>query len=202
MSTPGSGRRTSSRGSRPAGRSGPGRTTRQGRPRAAAARPQAPARTEPRARLTSRAAILVLIVALLAVSASSLARAYLQQRHHLDDVQARITASESAIERLEDEKSRLDDPAYVEQQARELGFVRPGEKPFVVLDGGDPLDVESTLSDPSTVDPAEPRAWWDDAWGTMKVAGNPPRRTDPLPQTKITDPEGAPTDEPTDQDSE
>ncbi len=169
--------------------------TRGSRPRATPARPGPAPRPEPRARLTSRAAILVLIVALLAVSASSLARADLQQRHHLDDVQARIAASQAAIARLEDEKARLDDPAFVEQQARELGFVRPGEKPFVVLDDGRPFDVESTLTDPSSIDPAQPEAWWDDAWTTMEVAGNPPRRTDPLPQTKITDPEGAPTEE-------
>jgi len=134
----------------------------------------------------------VLVVAVLAVSYASSMRAYLQQRDSLDDVQQRISSSEAAIAGLERERKRLDDPAYVEQQARELGYVHPGETPYVVLDGGDPLDVTSSLSDPTTVDPAEPQAWWDDAWGSVLVAGNPPRRTDPLPQTKITDPEGAP----------
>ena len=137
----------------------------------------------------------MLVLAVLTVSYASSMRAYLQQRAQLDDVQQRIDASEAAIARLEEEKRRLGDPAYVEQEARELGFVRPGEKPFVVLEHGDPLDVEATLSDPSAVDPAEQVAWWDDAWTSVRVAGNPPRRTDPLPQTKITDPEGAPTEE-------
>ena len=43
--------------------------------------------------------------------------------------------------------------------------------------------------------PTEPPAWWDGAWETVVIAGDPPRRTDPLPQTRITDPEGAPPEE-------
>jgi cell division protein FtsB len=203
MSTSGRDRRTPSRGARPAGRgSGPGRTSRPRRTTAAPARDRGRAgragtgvAPRPRPRLTSRAAILIVVLAVLAVSYSSLGRAYLVQREHLDDVQARIAASEAEIERLERERKRLDDPAYVETLARELGFVPVGEKPFVVLEDGEPLEVEAELSDPSTIDPAQPPAWWDDAWESVRIAGNPPRRTDPLPQTKITDPDGAPTEE-------
>lgn len=197
----GGGRRTPSRGSRPAGRGGPGRGTRPTRSRSAdsgsrspAARPVVEAR--PRPRFTSRAAVLVVIVAVLAVSYSSLMRAYLQQRDHLTDVQARIDASEASIDSMQDEIERQQTWAFVEQQARALGYVNPGERPFVVLEDGEPLDVEASLNDPSQIDPAEPVAWWDDAWTTMEVAGDPPRRTDPLPATEITDPEGAPTDGP------
>ncbi|MFB9313574.1 FtsB family cell division protein [Nocardioides plantarum] len=197
MSTSGSGRRTPSRGSRPAGRGGgPGRA-RTPRPRTTpvATRGAAPAAARPSPRLTSRAAILVLVLAVLAISASSLARAYLPLR---DGMQANIEgnrAKEARNAEMEREIARQSTDEYAEQELRKLGYVRPGEVPYVAVDGGKPLDVEARLSDPSTVDPAEPKAWWDGAWQSMKVAGNPPRRTDPLPQTMIKDPEGAPAEE-------
>ncbi|GAA5154080.1 hypothetical protein GCM10023340_36990 [Nocardioides marinquilinus] len=165
------------------------------RPRPTPRQPARPPRRS-RPRLTSRAAVLLILVAVLAVSYASSLRAYLDQRSHLDDVQARIADSRAAIEALEREKERLDDPAYVEQQARErLNYVMPGEKPFVVLRDGEPIEVESRLTDPSTIDPQQPSPWWDDAWDSMLVAGDPPRRTDPLPRERISDPEGAPTDD-------
>ncbi len=192
-------KRRATRGNRPAGRSGPGRSGSgqpSGRARDNRARGATPATTttaaQPRARLTSRAAILLLIVAVLVVYYASSLQAYLTQRADLEEVRATIAEREQEIDALEREKKRLDDPAYVEQQARGLGFVRPGEKPFVVVRDGEPLDAEGTLGDPDSIDQGEPPAWYDDAWSTVLVAGDPPRKTDPPPRTKITDPEGAP----------
>ncbi len=191
------GRRTPGRGPRSAPRS-TSRSTGRRRPATSgrARRPVAPAPPRARARLTSRAAVLVLIVAVLAVSYASSLRAYLQQRAHLEDAQSRIAASEASIDALETEREQLDDPAYIEQQARErLGYVRPGDRPFVVLRDGEPLDVERSLSDPSGADPTEPPAWWDDAWSSLQLAGEPPRRADPPPLTRVESPEGAPSEE-------
>jgi cell division protein FtsB len=196
MSTPGSGRRTPSRGSRPAGRGGPGRA-RTARPRPVTPATRGAAGPGPAPRLTSRAAILVLVVAVLAISASSLARAYLPQRDSMQETIRSNRAAEARIAAMEREVARQDSDAYIEQQLRALGFVYPGEVPYVVTQDGKPLDVEARLSDPSTVDPAEPQAWWDGAWHSMQVAGNPPQRTDPRPKTTITDTEGAPSEEPT-----
>lgn len=140
--------------------------------------------------------IVVVIAVVLTLSYASSLRAYLVQRSQLDGLQADIAASQAAIEDLEQERERLEDPAYITQQARErLGMVRPGETPFVVLEDGRPLQVESQLTDPSTIDPASPPPWWEGAWESVRVAGNPPRRADPLPETLITDPDGAPDGE-------
>ena len=198
MSTSGSGRRTPSRGSRPAGRGGPGRA-RTTRPRAGAPSTRAVAAPAPgpSPRLTSRAAILVLVLAVLAISASSLARAYLPLR---DGMQADIEGNQAKqvrIAAMEREIARQSTDEFAEQQLRELGYVFPGETSYVVNDNGRPLDVEARLTDPSTIDPAEPKAWWDDAWQSMQVAGNPPRRTAPLPQTTVTDSDDAPNQEST-----
>ncbi|WP_340539671.1 septum formation initiator family protein [Nocardioides sp. GXZ039] len=213
QSGPSSGRRTPARGPRTTRRPGSERRTRPARPSASPARPTSTkagkpgkaAKTakagsgrpeaRPRPRLTSRAAILVLIVAVLAVSYASSLRAYLQQRDHLNEVQDRIASSEAAIADLEREKRQFDDPAYIEQQARGLGYLMPGESPFVVLRDGKPVDVSSSLGDPAAIDPSEPEAWWDGAWESMKVAGHPPRKTDPPPLTRVEDPEGAPSED-------
>lgn len=181
-------RRTSSRGSGPRGRTGPGRA---GAPRPAA-RPAAGSTPRPgtsrrrRPRLTGRAAVLVLVVAVLAVSYASSARAYLQQRGELDALRADIAEKEASISDLEREMRRWEDPAYVTQEARELGYVMPGETSYVVLDeDGEPLEPAAELGDPDEVGPAVEPAFWEDAWASVLLAGNPPRNSGTPPVTEI-----------------
>jgi len=167
--------RRTPRGSRPRSRTGPGRTS--GPVRRPSATPQGgtPARTRRRPRLTGRAAILVLVLAVLAVSYASSLRAYLQQRQHIADLKAQISRTGDDIRTLEREKRRWDDDAYVRQQARlRFGYVMPGETPYQVLDeNGDPLDSPDTLSDPATTGDDTPTAWWTTAWGSVEAAGRP-----------------------------
>lgn len=145
---------------------------------------------EQKSRLTGRAAILVLVLAVLAVSFASSLRAYLQQREAIEATQARIDRYEAAITDLKREKERWQDPEYVKQQARErFGYVAPGETPYVVVDeNGDPLDASAELGDPSTVADPDARAWYEDAWDSMKLAGDPPTRV-PAPKNEIKAPE-------------
>jgi cell division protein FtsB len=135
----------------------------------------------PRSRLTSRAAILVLVVAVLMVSYASSLKAFLQQRAHINDLQAQIAQREANIDALEAEKRRWDDEAYVEQQARaRLGYVMPGEKTYLVLDeNGNALEPASSLDDPATVISTESTPWWSDAWASVELAGNPPKPQKP-----------------------
>ena len=186
-------RRTPPRGARPRGRTGPGRTTGSGRvgrppqqpPGAAAAVPAAQTSTK-RPRLTGRAAILVLVVAVLTVSYASSMRAYLQQRSHIEDLKSQIAQRETDINALEREKRRWHDPAYVKAQARErFGYLMPGETSYVVLgEDGKPLESQSTLTDPSTVARHAPTAWWTTEWKSVQLAGNPPKPEAP-PATEI-----------------
>ena len=179
-------RRKPPRGAGPRGRTGPGRiraTARQ--PRVAAAAPvRGP--EKPRSRLTGRAAILVLVLAVLTVSYASSMRAFLQQRSHINALKAQIAEREASIDALETEKRRWDDPAYVEQQARQrLGYVMPGERTYLVLDeNGQPLQPEASLADPDEVITTTPTAWYDDAWASVELAGHPPKPAKP-PLTEI-----------------
>jgi cell division protein FtsB len=189
--TPGD-RRTPGRRQRAQGRparSGPSAAGRPERKRAERDRAASVARVRAeerlQSRLTGRAAILVLVLAVLAVSYASSLRAYLQQREQIDDLEAQIDEREASIGDLEREKGRWEDPAYVMQEARKRGYILPGETPFVVVDGnGDPL-TDAELDDPSSVGDTEAPAWYDGVWTSVKVAGNPPTKIPPPPQKRI-----------------
>ncbi|GAB3772342.1 cell division protein FtsB [Nocardioides ginsengisegetis] len=164
-------------------RGGPGGSRRpgqRGNPRARAAVAPTPGSTGPegrRPRLTGRAAILVLVLAVLTVSYASSMRAYVQQRSHIQDLKAQIAQRESSIDALEREKRRWHDPAYVQAQARErFGYLMPGETSYVVLGAdGKPLESQTSLTDPATVDRKAPTAWWTQEWNSVTLAGVPPK---------------------------
>ncbi len=141
-------------------------------PGAAAARP----RSARRPRFTGRAAVLVLVLAVLTVSYASSLRAYLQQRSHIGDLRAQIAEREASIDDLEREKSRWDDPAYVKAQARaRFGYLMPGETGFEVIGpDGTPLEAQASLNDPDEVIKTVPKAWWTAAWDSVELAGSPP----------------------------
>lgn len=131
-------------------------------------------------RLTGRAALLLLIVAVLAVSYASSMRAYLHQREHIADLKAQIASSSGEIDALERQKKRWDDESYVEQEARKrFGYVLPGETSLQAIEGdGRPLDSGAGLADPDSAEPLTPQPWWDAAWRSVELAGDPPTKKD------------------------
>lgn len=185
--------RRPARGSRPRGRTGPGRTPGAGRTGRAPARPApTPARRTPgasaRTRPTGRLAVLVLVLALLAVAYASSIRAYVQQRSENVELQSSNAETQENIDRLARAIGRQKDPAYIHQDARRrLNYVMPGETLYIALDeNGEAIEPQSTLSDPADVDPPDPVAWWSDAWGSVELAGNPPKVvSDPVPLSRI-----------------
>ncbi|MBF4162902.1 FtsB family cell division protein [Nocardioides acrostichi] len=191
--------RTPSRGSGPRGRTGPGRSAgremgREGarenvrRPDVAGWRGRLPERLQAvrRPKPTRRAVILVLVLLVLAVSYASSARAYLQQRAELDQLRTEIAQRQASIDELEGETDRWKDPAYVAQQARELGYVMPGETSYVVLDqNGEPMETQHRLAAPGTVAPEQKQPFFDDAWDSVLLAGNPPKNSGTPPASHI-----------------
>jgi hypothetical protein len=124
----------------------------------------------------------------LTVSYASSMRAYLEQRTQIGSLKDQIALRQASIDDLEREKRRWDDPAYVEQQARELNYVMPGETAYVVLDeDGHALDHDTSLSDPASVAQKPPAAWWNTAWQSVELAGNPPKPEEP-PASEIDQP--------------
>jgi len=132
-------------------------------------------------------AVFVLVIGVLVVSYASSLKAYLQQRHDIDTLTSQIAQREKAIASLQDQKNRWNDPAYLEQQAREkFGYVMPGQTAYVALDAkGNPIKPSGKLSAPDSVGkPQTPTAWWSTVWGSDLIAGNPPATGTP-PATKI-----------------
>ena len=105
-----------------------------------------------RAKLTGRAAVLLLVVAVLAVSYASSMRAWLKQRSDINTLNAQIADQRADVAALRESKQRLHDPAYIESVARKrFGWILPGEVGYRVIgDDGEVLsDGGSRLSDPA-----------------------------------------------------
>jgi hypothetical protein len=136
----------------------------------------------------------VLVVAGLMVSYASSFRAYLDQRHHITQLETSIARSRTEITALEREKQRWKDPAYVVAQARaRFAFGFPGEVGFQVLDeDGRPLDHEDSLTDPTQE--VEDPEWWQETISSIEAAGNPPEEAEPA--GKITVPRSAIPEDP------
>jgi cell division protein FtsB len=143
----------------------------------------------PRARFTGRAAILVLVLALLMMSYASSMRAFLQQRSHIAELRASIVKNQAEVDRLSREKKRWHDSAYVQSVAHQrFGWVLPGEIGFQVLDdNGKPMDHSDSLSAPNSVAERTRPLWWQSAWGSVVAAGKPviDKRDMPPPARKI-----------------
>jgi cell division protein FtsB len=143
----------------------------------------------PRARFTGRAAILVLVLALLMMSYASSMRAYLQQRSHIAQLRASIVRNQAEVDRLSREKKRWHDAAYVQSVAHQrFGWVLPGEIGFQVLDdNGKPMDHSDSLSAPNSVALRTRPLWWQSAWGSVVAAGRSAadHRDVPPPASKI-----------------
>jgi cell division protein FtsL len=95
---------------------------------------------------TKRAGILALVVCALALTVAVPLRNYVAQRQELAAVSEQQQALSAEVARLQQERARLSDPAEIEAQARSrLGYVMPGEVPYVVQlplpPGPDPADA-------------------------------------------------------------
>ena len=75
---------------------------------------------------------------LLAIIVGPTLKAYIGQKQQISALREQVTAQEKVVDELKAEQARWQDPAYVEQQARQrLKFVKVGEKAYTVLDPED-----------------------------------------------------------------
>jgi hypothetical protein len=120
--------------------------------------------------------VLVLVLSVLTISYASSLKAYFQQHSQIQQLRGQIASSETSIARLQGEKDRWKDPAYVREQARaRFGYLMPGQTSYVVMGAdGKPLAAESSLSDPRTSVSSTPTAWWTREWRSVQLAGDPP----------------------------
>src|SRR6266849_139682 len=96
------------------------------------------ARPQPRdrARFTSRAAVLAVVICAIALSLAYPVREYIGQRRQIGRLEAQRQTIEVRVHRLEAEHRKLTDPAYVRQQARDrLHMCLPSQTCYVVIHG-------------------------------------------------------------------
>lgn len=111
---------------------------------------------------------------------------YMRQQAEERALNEEMALTEARIEQLEAEIARWDDPAFVQAQARErLGYVLPGQQPYIVVDPEVVIgeEAQEEFERAQTSLPPELRGpWYVEMWDSVQIAGN----------TRLTDPDAAP----------
>jgi cell division protein FtsB len=115
---------------------------------------------------TRRAAMFAMVLCALALSIAVPLRTYLSQRDELRDVGAEQQKLRETVAALEKRKSELQDPAYVEIEARKrLHWVRPGETPYIVQLPGD--EGRNTETERPSGKQAAEGSWYEELWESV-----------------------------------
>jgi cell division protein FtsB len=130
-----------------------------------------PAVATPRTtRLTSRAAVLAVVICAIALSLAYPVREYLAQRRQIDQLVAQQQSMLVQVKDLEGQQAKLTSRSYIEQLARqELDMCFPGTQCYIV-EGGQP---------PATGVPPQQAGsapWYAKLWQSVEQADTGPAR--------------------------
>jgi cell division protein FtsB len=156
---------------RPSAPPGPTKATAQ-KAASAPARGSAAVTGTPRSSMTTRAAVLLAVLAVLAASYALPVRAWLDQRSQLAELTDQRDALAAEVAELRDAAALWDDPAYVRAQARErLNFVLPGEVGLIVL-GTEATPEEEPVTGTVVPAPGQDQPWWSTLVAAFTEVGN------------------------------
>lgn len=112
---------------------------------------------------------------MLAITLIPALRSTLNQQGQISGLRDRIAQQRGAVADLQQEQRRWDDPAYVEQQARErLKFVRVGETSYTVIDGEAAPDQAGGPNMAAASKASKANApWYGQLWQSMVIADAP-----------------------------
>jgi cell division protein FtsB len=135
-------------------------------PAGAGLRPRKPERS----RLTSRAAVLAVVLCAIALSLAYPVREYIDQRRQIDQLEVQRQSIAASLSRLEAEQRRLTSNAYVEQQARDrLHMCLPTQTCYVIISPRRP----AAQAAPTHV-PGMP--WYERLWNSVQQTDKTPAR--------------------------
>jgi cell division protein FtsB len=124
--------------------------------------------------LTTRAAVLGLVLCALVVSAALPLREFLSQRADIRQLEQSQAAARARVAALEEQKARLQDPDYVAALARDrLHFVRPGEIAYVVITPTAPPVSPADARRAAAAPPGPEAPWYSQLWGSVRSADRP-----------------------------
>ena len=124
-----------------------------------------PSAAVPRAtRLTSRAAVLAVVICAIALSLAYPVREYLAQRQQIDQLVGQQQTMLAQVKNLQAEQGKLSERSYIEQLARqELDMCFPGAQCYIV-EGGHP-GISGTPAPRQ-----EPAPWYAKLWRSVEQA--------------------------------
>jgi cell division protein FtsB len=133
--------------------------------------PGRPASSVRSTKLTGRAALLAVVVCAIALSLAYPVREYIAQRRQIDQLLATRQSISAQVKSLQAQQRRLEDPAYIEQQARDqLHMCFPSEKCYVIV---------GNSAGPSPAPRQTRRAaahWYSKVWQSVQKADQSPAR--------------------------
>ena len=105
-------------------------------------------------------------------------RALIKEKREIANLKGNLVAQQAAIDELNNTKTRLSDPSYMQALVRaRLNYVFPGEIGFVVLD----KETSTAINDvPGALVPNNDAAWYSKLWLSTKLADQPKLKNDPL----------------------
>ncbi|WUH97525.1 septum formation initiator family protein [Spirillospora sp. NBC_00431] len=119
--------------------------------------------------LTSRAAILAVVMCAIALSLAYPVREYIAQRKEIADLQRKEAVARRQVEILAQRKQQLGEKSYIEREAtRRLHYCRPDVKCYIVLDGGGGDGRQARKDGPTTRPP-----WYESLWRSVEAADRP-----------------------------
>lgn len=130
--------------------------------------PREPADYPARPKLTSRAAVLAVVVCAVTLSLAYPVREYIAERREIDQLQAGNAQTAAKVRQLEAERYKLSSPTYIEQLARdELHMCFPTQVCYEVI-------FPARKHPAGTAKPAAP--WYELLWKSVKEADKAPAR--------------------------
>jgi cell division protein FtsB len=119
-----------------------------------------------RPRLTSRAAVLAVVICAITLSLAYPVREYIAQRRQISALGAQQQALTSQLSKLQAQQRQLNNPAYIEQLAQDrLHLCLPKQTCYVIIDG----KPAAGLIQPRV---APPNPWYDKLWQSVQQADN------------------------------
>ena len=115
-------------------------------------------------RLTSRAAVLAVVICAVVLSLAYPVREYLAQRQQIDQLVAQQQTMLTQVKNLQAQQAKLASAAYIEQLARqELDMCFPGTRCYIV-EGDQPQASTAQAAKPG------PAPWYDKLWRSVQQA--------------------------------